>query len=281
MPPTPPPSDRPVAPAWHELTPGVWTATTEPAHCNLGLVVGETGCLLVESGASPDHGAAILASVATVTDRPLVAVVVTHWHWDHAFGLAAFGGIETVGHENLWPRIAAEPPQEVAAELGFDRAELVPPTRELALATAYDLGGRRVEVAHLGHGHTDGDLVVVVPESDVVFAGDLVESAGPPWFGPDSSAAEWPATLDGLIGLLGDKSAVVPGHGPVMSRMDVFQQRSELAAVAGELRQLAESGVAQSDVLARGRWPYPVEHLALGLDAAWAELGLRRHLPMA
>ena len=49
------------------------------------------------------------------------------------------------------------------------------------MVAAVDLGGGvRVEAVHLGRGHTDGDLVVVVPGSDVVFAGDLVESAGPP-----------------------------------------------------------------------------------------------------
>ena len=40
-----------------------------------------------------------------------------------------------------------------------------------------------MEIAHLGRGHTDGDLVVVVPDADVVFAGDLIESAGPPSVG--------------------------------------------------------------------------------------------------
>ena len=61
-------------------------------------------------------------------------------------------------------------------------------------------------MAHLGRGHTDGDLVVVVAGADVVFAGDLIESAAAPSYGPDSFPHEWPGTLDGLLGgSLGDQ----------------------------------------------------------------------------
>ena len=61
-----------------------------------------------------------------------------------------------------------------------DPHELGQPNMEIAVATALDLGDRRVEIAHLGRGHTDGDLLVVVPDADLLFAGDLLESAGPP-----------------------------------------------------------------------------------------------------
>ena len=104
------------------------------------------------------------------------------------------------------------------------------------MATAFDLGGRRVEIAHLGRGHTDGDLVVVVPDADVVFAGDLIESAGPPSFGPDSIGDEWAGTLDGLVGLMTERTVAVPGHGDPVDRQFVFTQRGEVAARAAGQR---------------------------------------------
>ena len=108
---------------------------------------------------------------------------------------------------------------------------------EIAVATAFDLGDRRVEIAHLGRGHTDGDLVVVVPDADVLFAGDLLESAGPPSFGPDSVPDEWPATLDAVIGLMTATTLAVPGHGEPVGREFVFEQRGRIAAQAAETHE--------------------------------------------
>ena len=180
--------------------------------------------------------------MATVTDRPLVGAVVTHWHYDHAFGLAAFDDLATIGHESLPDRFGSPEAAAEAARLGLDPSELADPKRIIVVATAVDLGGRRVEIAHLGRGHTDGDLVVVVADADLVFAGDLIESAGPPSFGPDSVPNEWAGTLDGLIGLMTAKSVAVPGHGEPVGREFVFEQRGRIAMQAAELTGSAHPG---------------------------------------
>ena len=186
--------------------------------------------------------------MATVTDRPLMAVVVTHWHFDHAFGLAAFTDLVCVGHESVTDRLGSPEAAAETTRLGLAATDLGMPSRELVVATAFDLGGRRVEVAHLGRGHTDGDLVVVVPDADVVFTGDLIESAGPPSFGPDSVADEWAGTLDGLIGLMTERTIAVPGHGDPVDRQFVFNARGEVAARAA----------GQTPVVLPGRPPLPL-----------------------
>ena len=128
-------------------------------------------------------------------------VVLTHWHYDHSFGLAGVGAPISVAHESVANGCTRRLALAEASRLGVDPSQILLPNRQVAVATAVDLGGGvRVEAVHLGRGHTDGDLVVVVPASDLVFAGDLVESGGPPSYGPDSYAHEWPATLDGRSG---------------------------------------------------------------------------------
>jgi glyoxylase-like metal-dependent hydrolase (beta-lactamase superfamily II) len=219
---------------WHELRSGVYVAVAEPDSVNLGLIVGSTRALLVDTGSSPAQGRAIRASLAAVTDKPLTAVVVTHWHYDHAFGLAAHSDIPRIAHESVHVRLASDESAAEAQRLGVKPEELGRPNVEIAVATAIDLGERRVEIAHLGRGHTDGDLVVVVPDADLLFAGDLIESAGPPSFGPDSVPDEWPATLDAVIGLMTESTLAVPGHGEPVRREFVFEQRSRIAAQAAE-----------------------------------------------
>jgi len=219
---------------WRELRSGVYVAVAEPESVNLGLIVGAHRTLLIDTGSSPEQGREIRDSVTAVTDRPLAAVVVTHWHYDHAFGLAAFGDVPRIAHETVHTRLSSADASSDAQRLGVDSSDLGRPTQEIAVATAIDLGDRRVEIAHLGSGHTDGDLVVVIPDADVLFAGDLIESAGPPSFGSDSVPDEWPATVDAVIGLMTATTLAVPGHGEPVNREFVFEQRGWIAAQAAE-----------------------------------------------
>ena len=219
---------------WRELRSGVYVAVAQPESVNLGLIVGAHRTLLIDTGSSPAQGREIRDSVTAVTDRPLAAVVVTHWHYDHAFGLAAFGDVPRIAHESVHTRLSSPEAAADAQRLDVDSSDLARPTQEIAVATAIDLGDRRVEIAHLGSGHTDGDLVVVVPDADVLFAGDLIESAGPPSFGPDSVPDEWPATVDAVIGLMTAATLAVPGHGEPVNREFVFEQRGRIAALAAE-----------------------------------------------
>ena len=271
---------------WREIADGVHLLVAEPASVNLSLVVGSDKAVVVDAGSSPAQGRALRAAVGAVTDRELRAVVATHWHFDHAFGLAGFDGVQTVAHESVRSRLASEDAAEGAARLGFSAAELALPTRELALAAAFDLGGgRRVEVAHLGRGHTDGDLLVVVPDADLVFAGDLIESAGPPSYGPDSFPHEWAATLDGLIGLMTSTTRAVPGHGEPVDREFVFGQRGRIAAVSGEITRLAGLGVPVEEAESRGDWALPFSSVRPGLAAGYSQarraFPRQRPLPLA
>jgi glyoxylase-like metal-dependent hydrolase (beta-lactamase superfamily II) len=223
---------------WREVATGIFLAVAEPESVNLGLVVGSERALLVDTGSSPTQGRAVRDSVAALVEVPLATVVVTHWHYDHAFGLAAFSDVATIAHESVAGRIGSTAAVAEAQRLGVDPAELALPNAEIVVAAAVDLGGRRVEIAHLGSGHTDGDVVVVVPDADLVFAGDLIESAGPPSFGADAVAEEWAGTLDGLIGLMTAQTVAVPGHGDPVNRGFVFEQRGWIAAkAAGAIQQ--------------------------------------------
>ena len=128
---------------------------------------------------------------------------------------------------------------------------------------------------HPGRGHTGGDLVVRIPDADVVLAGDLVEQAeggDVPAFGSDCFPMEWPLTLDTVLGLSTSATVVVPGHGAVVDREFVEVQRNEIGIVAETIRDLATRGVAIDDALAAAEWPYPRDRLANAVRRGYEQL---------
>ena len=84
---------------------------------------------------------------------------------------------------------------------------------------AGDLGDLYVEVTHLGDGPTGGELVLVVPDHDLVAIGDL--------FDPEPSAVppSWPVVVDLVIGLLTASTTVETSHGTIdKERLEAFHQ---------------------------------------------------------
>ena len=86
-----------------------------------------------------------------------------------------------------------------------------------------------------------------------------------PAFGTDCYPMEWPLTLDVVLGLTTAQSVVVPGHGAVVDRDFVEEQRNPIGIVGETIRDLATRGVPVDDALgtarvalpARRRWPTP------------------------
>lgn len=271
------------------VAPRVWRAVAEPATVTIGLVAGATGALVVDTGSHPEQGAEIRSAAERVAGVPVTHVAVTHAHHDHLFGLAGFGDVTSIAHESV-AELLADPDEAfraTAREFGTEPAALAVPTDTMVALRALDLGDRRVELLHAGRGHTEGDLVIMVPDAGVVFVGDLVEQASPPWYGSDSYPQEWAAALDGVIGLLDERSTVVVGHGEPVDRDFVIQARSAAAAVATEIGQLIHRGVRLEQAEAEGNWAHPYEHVRAGVAADWARAadhgirGTRPTLPLA
>ena len=264
---------------FEELRPGIWRAVAQPAAVNVGLVVGSTGALLIDTGSSPAQGADVRAAAESVAGVPLIGVAVTHAHFDHYYGLAAFDDLPTYGHETLADALREPQVHQEATDLGFAPDELRPPNRPLALARMVDLGDRYAEIVHFGRGHTAGDLVVIVPDAQVIFTGDLLEQSAPPAMGPDCHLKDWPAALDGILGLVNENTLLVPGHGEAFDRVFAFTQRAEISAVYGQVEYLIGQGVKQEDALAAGEWQFDDDTIAAVLPIAYAQLATEGKVP--
>ena len=259
---------------WQEVGDRVFRFRYRSYDLNVGAVVGDDEVLVVDTRSWVAEATELLADLGRLTPLPCRQAVNTHWHFDHCFGNATLRPAAIWGHQRCAQQLrgageerrrklmAAHP--EVAEELAG--VLLDPPDRPVDDAGAeLEVGGRRVELRFCGRGHTDNDLVVVVPDAGVVFAGDLVEEGAPPLYGDDAFPLEWPATLDRLLALA--PPTVVPGHGDVVGHAFVSGQRDELAAMAALCRRVAAGELAADEAVRAAPFPAEFARDALALSA--------------
>jgi len=222
---------------WLELGDGVLVRRYGELDLSVGLLVGEQAALVVDTRSDPEQGAELRAAVATVTRLPC-QVVLTHAHFDHCLGTAAFLPAPVWAHPRCRDDLARGGAAQHAEALDWARAHgqprepelVVPVVPDRTVPADLDLGGHRVLLTHPGPGHTDHDVVVWSPGTGVLFAGDLVEQGADPDF-TDAYPLEWPAAVSALLRL--DPRVVVPGHGEPVDAGFVAAQRDDLAALSG------------------------------------------------
>lgn len=219
--------------AWEGLGDGVHRCRLPFLDVTVGLVVGRTGTLLIDTGTTLAEATAIKADVAQITGSSVSHIVLTHNHFDHILGSSVFAGAAIYAAPEISATVAAQAehlradairhgadPDEVARAI----AALRMPEHQISRADL-DLGGKTVAIIHPGRGHTGHDLIAVVAEPAVVFCGDLVEESGDPVADDDSDPAAWPTTLGRVLAAGGPDARYVPGHGAVVDAAFVERQR--------------------------------------------------------
>ncbi|WP_278445795.1 quinoprotein relay system zinc metallohydrolase 1 [Stutzerimonas kunmingensis] len=218
---------------------------------NTGFIVTESGVVVIDSGPSRRYGEAMRAAIASVTDRPVIKLLLTHHHPDHVLGNQAFTDV---------PIAALAGTTELLREQGNAMAEnmyrlvgdwmrgteVVLPTETLALGTL-DIGGRSLRLLVL-RGHTGADLAILDERSGVLFAGDILFYQRA-LTTPNSPGLDvWLEDLDTLEALPWKR--LVAGHGPVADDAAPFlQMRDYLGWLDGLLREAANGGADMNEVI--------------------------------
>lgn len=228
---------------WERLGNGVGRRRLPGWDATVALVVGADGALLFDTGSTLREGAEVRAQVEALIGRRVTHIALSHPHFDHVLGTAAFSGAEVYGAVGVTDLLAcgADELRTDAVRHGVPEADaaqaadvLVAPHHQVHDEWTLDLGGRQVLLANVGPGHSGHDLAVLVPGSPaVVLCGDLVEESGEPQAGPDAIPSRWPAALDRLLALGGEDAVYVPGHGALVDASFVRAQRDQLSTAFG------------------------------------------------
>jgi glyoxylase-like metal-dependent hydrolase (beta-lactamase superfamily II) len=218
---------------------------------NAGIVVGDRSVLVIDTAMGPRNGERILAEARRLGGERKLLLTTTHFHPEHAFGSQSFSDAVYVCNAAQAEEMAAKGPEYIEMFSGFGPglAELLADVELVTPDVTYDgeraqldLGGVVVQLINIGQAHTRGDQVVFLPDSGVLFAGDLVEDRFLPIF-PDEDADGrlWLAALDRLDALA--PRIVVGGHGEVGDAGLIAAERDYLIAVRDRVAALHGEGV--------------------------------------
>jgi len=220
---------------------------------NIGLSVGKDGALVIDDQFAP-LADKIQAAIRTIAPVPVRFVVNTHLHGDHVGGneSMAKAGAVLVAHENVRKRLSVE-----QFNATFNRK--TPPSPEAALpvvtftdGVTFHWNGDEIRVTHVPPAHTDGDAYVRFVKADVVHMGDLFFNGGYPFIDTSSGGR-----IDGVIAAAdqvleasGEKTRIIPGHGPLATRADLQAYRDTLQTLRDRIAKLKAEGKSRDEVIA-------------------------------
>ncbi len=221
---------------------------------NVCVVMGDGDSVMVDTGS-----AARAREVAKILhDRcrsaPVRTAFNTHWHPDHTGGndLLRRDEVEVVAHENTRLWMGAPVLSRWDGTRFAPRPKDAWPTKTFYTRETLTVAGQPVETGYLLQAHTDGDIYVRFPTTNVLATGDV--------FTTDRYPITDPATLGWIGGLvtgteklleLSDgNTRIVPGSGPVAGRSAVEAQLKMLTAVRDRLYTLLREGRSVEEMLA-------------------------------
>jgi cyclase len=273
---------------------GVYAAISpdhSKAGSNAGFIVGSDGVLVVDSFETTDAAKELLAEIRKVTSLPIRYVVNTHYHLDHTGGNAVFAdaGATIVAQRNVYAWLRTEnlkffgpsptPEQKARVE------SLALPDIVYSDAVDLHLGARVIQV-HYMLGHTGGDSVVIVPDANVVFGGDLIWQKHLPNL-IDASTRPWTQTLDKL--LQDHPSATyVPGHGDLATPADVSDFRDYLFTLRTDVAKAQNDGKSGQELVGTvtamlkkkyGQWGFFDHFVSHNIQQTADELAGKKRLP--
>ena len=235
------------------------------AGANIAVQVGDDGVVLVDSG-NGSRSDAVLAAIKKITPRPIRYVIDTSSDPDHVGGNEAlskagetlFTG-RTIGlpsefqgsaasilaNENVLTRMSAATPAYAAGAL---------PTETFFYPRKYMfLNGEGIEILHQPSAHTDGDVIVFFRRSDIIVAGDILDTNRFPVIDVARGGS-----IEGEVAALGRLvdmaipsvpivsrevgTSIIPGHGRVFDQVDAVDYRDMVSIIRDRVRDLVKAG---------------------------------------
>lgn len=231
---------------------------------NTGFIVTDSGVVVIDTGPSRRYGEALRQAIATVTDKPVTQVFLTHHHPDHVLGNQAFADVPIAalpGTTQLMRDHGDTLAENMYRMVGdwMRGTETLLPT-QVAQPGTVEIGGRSLRLLALS-GHTGADLAILDEKTGVLFAGDIVFYQRALTTPNSPGLQAWLRDLDTLQAL--HYNVLVPGHGPIATdARPLDQMRDYLTWLDQLMRDAAKQGADMAELI---RSPIPERFAGISL----------------
>jgi glyoxylase-like metal-dependent hydrolase (beta-lactamase superfamily II) len=212
---------------------------------NITIFESKDGLLVVDAGL-PDTSEAVLGKMKALSGVPVKTLINTHWHNDHTGGNPAFGksGALIVAHVNTLKRVS------VKQHMVFFNRDVEPlaaeglPKKTFSTQDEMSFGGETIHVAYHPPAHTDGDSTVHFANANILSTGDLMFSGMYPFidYSSGGSIEGMIHNAAALLKMVDDQTKIVPGHGPLATKMELADFHNMLASVNETVSALVKQG---------------------------------------
>ena len=219
---------------------------------NSTLIVGDSGAIVVDTGFTNEVGAHLAKAIAKITPKPVTHVINTHHHGDHTLGNVAFKNAEIISTEQC---------RDMVGKTGYDWLAIVenaagrkfPDTKPMPATTTFKentrtertINGVKLTFWAPTGSHTVGDMMVYLPDDNVLIAGDILVNHVMPNFN-DGNVKNWIGTLDQIQNM--KVKTIIPGHGPLMTTADVAAMHKRMVDLYAGIEAGYKQGLSDSEI---------------------------------
>ncbi len=223
---------------------------------NAGVIVTNKGVVVFDALGTPSLAWKLVQKIRKLTDKPIVKVVMSHYHADHIYGLQVFKelGAQIIAPDGVYDYIDSEGARERLEERRLsldpwvnDDTYIVKPDKILDKGESFKVGDVTFTINVIGPAHSDGDMTLYVENDRVLFSGDIIFEGRLPLLG-NNNTKHWLNTLQTLQ--TEKLRALVPGHGPAakeparaltLTRDYLAFIREKMAAAVEDLTEFDEA----------------------------------------
>jgi len=228
-----------------KVTEGVFLAvpaSPSVSTANAVVIVTDEDVVLIGTHLSPALARTLIEQTKTVTPRPVRYIINTHYHGAQQTGpREAFPvGVEVIGHELARKSILFDPAGKPRPPAG-----IAPPTLGMTTRLALYRGDREIRILYVGRGHSDSDIVVLLPKERILCTGDLLTAKLPDM--SDANITDWVSTLEALK--LVDFDTVLSARGaPFKGKDRIPAWQSYLRDMLSQATDMLNSGKSVPEV---------------------------------